>query len=110
MEQITPNTPHIFNVAMATADTEYSQVLPEHTKKFTIFAVDSDRKRNHSDTLKISFDSGLSSFIPIPPSGVTYVGGVSNGSFSESGVNLRGKTLYFQSPTGNCYAIIMAWT
>lgn len=103
------NTPYIYNVAITSADTEYSQALPKGTKKFAIYAMDTNRRYNHSDTLKVAFTSSAKAFVAIPPAGVTYNGQVSDGCYRESELNLRGKTLYFQSPTGSAYAIIIAW-
>lgn len=106
----TPNSPHVYNVTITTADTEYSQALPNNTKRLTIYAVDSNRRYNHSDALKVYFTSNVTNnMIIVPPAGVNYDGQASDGSFTIDNVNLSG-TLYFQSPTGSAVAVIIAWT
>ena len=96
------NTPHIYNVTLTTKDTEYSQLLPNGTKKFRMWAVNSGRTAVHGAVLKTCFTSGKSGniFIPIP----------AGNYHEEKNLNLRGKTLYFQSPTGSAVVIIIAWT
>lgn len=98
---IAPNTPHIFNVILVSADTEYSQVIPDHTKKIEVYAVDSNKRYPHGDCLKLTFASGASDQIIVAP----------NSSYKEEDINLQGKTLYVQSPTGgNAVVVILCWT
>jgi len=92
--------PTIYNIAITLADTEYSQALPDNTRKFRIYAVDNAKTSFHTDLLKLYFSAGATAFIPIFP-----------GNYhEESKLNLTSKTLYFQSPTGSAYAIIIVWT
>jgi len=95
-------TPTIYNIALTSANTEYSQNLPANTKKFRIYAVDSTKRYPHSDALKVCFIENQSNttFIPIPASGF----------YQEEDINLTGKTIFFQSPTGSGNVIIVAWS
>jgi len=100
MGEIEPNTPHIYNVAIVNPDTEYTLEIPEATKKIKIYAVDSNRQNVHGDCLKIAFKTSADQFIVVPPAS----------SWEEVDLNLRQKTLYLQSPTGSCYAVVICWT
>jgi len=98
-------TPVIYNVVMTSANVTYSQALPANTKRFRLYAIDANKRYQHPDTLKFNFittgnDWSSVAFIPIPSGGV----------HEEFGLNLTSKTLYFQSPKGGGYAVIMAWT
>ena len=93
---------HIYNVELAQADTEYSQVLPQKTKKFRIYTVSSDKKSVYGDVVFISLTTGTSAsddVIPVVPAGY----------YQEDKIELSGKTVYFQSPTALGYVIIIAW-
>ena len=87
--------PIIYNVAMATAGTEYSQTLGTSTETFLI------QCRTLAD-LWLSFTAGQSGtkYITIPSG--------SNYEFVFGWVGTR--TLYFQSPTANVVAEILAWS
>ena len=96
------STPYIYNKTLTSANTEYSQALPDGTRKFRIFAMDTNKRYPHGDVLKVCFTSGGSgtTFFPIPA-----------GSYWEQNdVSLTSKTLYFRSPTGSAKVIIMAFT
>jgi len=97
----------IYNIVLVNADTEYSQALPAGTKAFKIYAVNSAKTAPHRAVLKYMMsgpngnDWSALSFIPIPALGWD----------GDEDLNLSGKTLYFQSPTGgNAVVIIKAWT
>lgn len=97
--------PTIYTVALTTADTEYSQVLPEGTKKFRIHAMASNKNKPHKAVLRYSYTSfgnnnwAGQDYNPIP-----------GGNYDEeSELNLSGKTLYFSSPTGGGVVIIKVW-
>lgn len=99
-------TPTIYNVALTTADTQYSQALPTGTRKFRIYAVNSTKIKPHSAVLRYSYTSlGDGDW-----SGETYIS-IPAGNYDEdSGLDLSGKTLYFSSPTGSGIVIIKVWT
>lgn len=99
---VSPTTPTIYNVVFTTVNTEYSQKLPDNTKRFRIYAVNAAKTGVHGAVLKVAFAEGASSttFIPIP----------AGGFYQEESVDAESLTLYFQSPTGGGYAIIVAWT
>lgn len=84
----------VSNVAMTTADTEYSFVLPEGTKKFTL------KLRDYAD-LKIALTAAASgtTYLTVPR-GVTY---------SEDALTTVGTTLYFQSPQASQVLEIITW-
>ena len=92
----------VYNVAINFANTEYSQALPDGTKKFKIYAVDADKRYPHRDTLKYTTVSGESSGTPIsiPPTGYDLV----------ENVDLRDTILYFQTPSGSPVVEIIAYT
>jgi hypothetical protein len=85
-------TPTIYNVACASANTEYSQSLGS-VRKFLI--------RPRTGTLKVCFTSGQSgtTFITIP-AGSTY---------SEDLIHPTAITLYFQNDTASTVAEIVTW-
>ncbi len=99
---VSPTTPTIYNIVFTIADTEYSQALPTNTKRFRIYAVNSAKTGIHGAALRVAFAEGASSttYIPIP----------AGGFYQEESVDASALTLYFQSPTGGGYAIIVAWT
>jgi len=78
--------PTIINLAMATKDTEYSQVIPEGTTKLQI------RSRNMND-IKLAYVEGESdtNFITIPAG--------STGKYLEN-FEMNDKTLYVQFADG----------
>jgi len=84
-------TPTVYNVAMASADTEYSQALPSGTKKFLI-------KLRTDAVMKVKFASG-GNYITVP----------SGGSYNEDNLDLTGVTLYFESSVASNTAEIIAW-
>lgn len=89
------DTPTVFNLSVAMANTEYSQALPENTKKLLI------KSRVHNATLQFSFEIGDSgtNFVTIP-----------FGAFYESdGLLLGSKTLYIRSSKATTIEIL-AWT
>lgn len=98
-------TPYIYPVTLTTANKAYSQVLPEGTKKFRIYAMNAAETIPHSAVLRYAFESfgddnwAGHEYIPIP-----------TGNFDENeGLHLSGKTLYFNSPTGSAVVIIKVW-
>jgi hypothetical protein len=84
--------PAIYTVAMATANTEYSQALPANTKKFLI------KIRSDSDYLKVKYGAA-GNYITVPK----------GGSYNEDNLKTS-STLYFESPTATMTAEIVAWT
>jgi len=87
--------PEIFNLALTTKDTEYSQVIPDGIVKLQI----SSRLMG---TLKIAYVEGetATKYITIPAG--------SSGKYMAE-FELNGKTLYIQSDTDNDVAEIEVW-
>lgn len=80
--ELTAFTPTIYNVSAPLAGTEYSQILSDDTKQFTIRA----RGLSQIQLSFVSGDSGLV-FLTIPP-GCNY---------SSGDLQLITKTIYFQT-------------
>lgn len=89
-------TPTIYNKAMPVKNTEYSQALPNGTKKLLI------KGRSIKGHLKFCFTSGAS--------GTTYYTLSYGSALTLDGLNLTSKTLYFQSTIDNQTCQIMCWT
>lgn len=83
------NSPTIYNVTYPVASVIQSQSLVDSTKKFLI-------KHRNGGNIDLSFDAGFSTYLTIPK----------GNSFSESGLNLVGKTLYFRSTKTGTIEII----
>jgi len=94
-----PTKATIYNVLCSSADTEYSQELPRNAKKIKVFAMDSNKQYAHTNVVHLAFEANADDVIPIQVSS----------SYELAGVNLEGKTLYFESPTANYYVIIEVW-
>jgi len=75
------------NVSVTNADTEYSYAFPANTVSFYI------KLRAQNALLKYAWTSGAS--------GTTYITVPQNGLYSRPGIDLTGKTIYFQSPTAS---------
>ena len=96
-----------FAVTLAVVDTEYSQVLPNGTRRYKVYLVDSGRTVLSRNTLKYGArslgDSDWSSddFILVP-----------GGNYDEDrDLNLTGVTLYFNTPDGaGDKVIIKVWS
>ena len=88
-------TPTIYNVSMATANTEYSQVLGTNVKRFSI------KLRDFQD-LKLAYVSGTSGtiFISVPAAS----------EYHEENLKVTSLTLYFQSDAAGQVAEIVEWT
>lgn len=91
-------TPVIYNVTLTNADQEYSQLLPNGTKKFTI----SERNGN---PFRLAFETGRVA-VPTEP----YKTILSNQVYWEDDVNLVGVTLYLAAPVGGRVIEIICWT
>lgn len=85
----------IANVAMATADTEYSYEIPAGTKRIKF------KLRALNALLKYCFTSG--------GSGTTYIT-VGYGDYVEvNDAKIGGQTIYFQSPTASQTVEVTTW-
>jgi len=73
----------MFNLTIATADTEQSQALPANTKKFLL-------KSRSTGIIKLAYTSG--------ESGTKYVTIPAHGVFTDDNLYVS-QTIYFQSPT-----------
>ena len=82
VSSIGETTPTIynFNIVLIDVNVQQSQVILNGTSKFLI-------KHRNKGTIDFSFTSGLSSYIQIP----------AGNSYSESDLNLQGRTLYFRT-------------
>lgn len=90
-----PDNPTIFRVAVALANTEYSQLLPDKTAKFEIRVVELAKLQF---AFKIN-ESGTNYFTIRP--GTTY--------FNDD-LNLVGKSVYFQANKANVTVEILTWS
>lgn len=97
---ITPNTPKIYNVTVTSSNTWYSQVLPDNTRKIRVWMMDSNKQYPHGDGFHIAYEDNADNVIAIQPAG----------AYEEDEVNLEGKTIFIQSPTGGGIAIIRVFT
>lgn len=88
-------SPIIYNVTTTLANTEYSQVLPSNTKEITLNA-------RGNAKLQITYNLGQSNsvFKTIFPGEI----------YKETGMNLIGKTIYFQSTKPGEVVEIITWT
>ena len=93
-----PTTPAIYNVTMASADTEYSQALPTGTKRFAIHLQDWTVFRLAFVTGKVA--TPTAPYLSIPASGEHY----------QEGINVSSLTLYFASDVASKTAEIEVWT
>ena len=89
-------TPTIYNVALTTANTEYSQLLPTGTRKIDA------KLRATNALLKIAFVS--------TESGSNYITIPYGSSLHLENVDLSSVTIYAQSPTASQTLEILAWT
>lgn len=87
-------TPIVYNVSMATANTEYSQALPTSTKRFTF-------QLRAANDCKLAFTAGQS--------GTNYITIKSGSSYTEEQLDAN-ITLYFQSAVATQMAEIIVWT
>lgn len=91
-------TPTIFNVAMPSANTEYSWALPANTKKFTVSL------RENNEAYRLAFEAGrvaapTAPFLAVP----------AGGQYFEDHVWLTGMTLFFACPVAGRTVQIIAW-
>jgi len=88
-------TPQLFNVTLALADTEYSQALPSFTKRFSL------QCRTATD-IKLAFSEGQS--------GTNYYTVKANTECDSGELFLtEARTLYMQAPVGGVVAEIICW-
>lgn len=87
------NSPVIYNIVMATSNTETAQALPADTTRFTL-------KCRGSAALILSYEALATSYLTIPSHIVYEEGGLDQASPI---------TLYFQSPTAGTVVEIIAW-
>jgi hypothetical protein len=87
-------TPTIFNVDALVNGTEYSQLLPDGTTRFTI-------KARNNAKLQMSFVSGQS--------GTTFLTVLPGTIYPVDLVLLNGKSIYFQATKDNTVVEIVTW-
>ena len=93
-------TPTDYNVTMTDADTEYSQLLPDGTKAFSISVQDGDSTK----ALRIAWATGKVA-TPTAP----YQTYPANAVVFEDNLNLQGKTIYFACSEAAKVAQITVW-
>lgn len=98
MDKDTIRTPTLYAVTMTNADTEYSQLLPDGTRKVSVTTEDGTAFRVAWTTGKVAVPTEPIITIPI------------NGSYFVEGVDLRGKTIYFANDGAGKIAQIEVWT
>jgi hypothetical protein len=88
-------TPTIYNLSMPAANTEYSQLLSDHTKRILI------KSRDRTAQLRIAFVSGDTGvlWITIEPGSV----------YTEENLDLEGATIYLRSNKNTQTAEILEW-
>ncbi len=92
--------PTIYNLELTTENVEYSQVLPNNTKKLSVSIVDGTDANNY----RIAFETGH-----VASSASPYLKYTQNVEFSESDLNLISKTLYIGSSVPSKVAQIIVW-
>lgn len=92
-------TPTPYNVVMTNADTEYSQELPEGTKRFSV------QMRENDTAFRIAYVTGKVA-APTEP----YYTVQSAREYYEPDLKLTGKTIYFACGSAGKHIEIMAWT
>ncbi|MBA7530165.1 hypothetical protein ES705_22368 [subsurface metagenome] len=101
-DQINPasnaTTPVIYNVAMADADTEYSQALPAKTKRFSVHLRDFTECRLAYEAGKVATPTEPYETIPV------------GHEKHEEMIEPASLTLYFASPAAAKTAEIEAWS
>lgn len=91
-------TPHIYNVTLTLANTEYNQALPAGTKKYTI-------QERGGATFRLAFETGKVA-TPTEP----YMTVATSQTHWEDHIDLTGVTVYLADPTGGKIIEIIAWT
>lgn len=88
-------SPHIYNLTLTNADTEYSQALPSNTAKIAV-------QCRTSDDIKMSFvaNESDSKYVTIQGSQIYW----------DDLVKPAALTLYFQSATAGVIVEIIAWS
>lgn len=94
-----PTTPHIFNVPMTLANTEYNQLLPSGTKKISASIQTNDA------AFRLAYRTGLvatptAPFLTIPTAG----------EYTEKTIYLSVQSLFFACSGPGKIMQIMAWT
>lgn len=95
-----PTTPSILNVALTAADTEYSQALPNGTKRFAVSVMDGIA----TDNLRFAYATGKVA-TPTAP----YMKMPQNIEYVEENVNLDTVTIYLASSAAGKTAQIICW-
>ena len=83
-------TPTIYNVTVASADTEVSRALSNNTKQFFV------KLRGQAAKLRLAFTTGGAD-----PSTGTFITIPANGFLSPAGLDLSSITLYFETTSGS---------
>jgi len=96
-EALHAKTPHIYNVTLTSADTEYSQALPDGTKKFSVQERDDNAFRLAFETGKVA--APAEPYLPLESQ-----------TYYEDGVYTSGVTLYLASSVADSHIVIIAWT
>jgi len=91
-------------VILVAANTEYSYMIPEGTKKLAFRTVDSTKLNPGSD-IRYAFEAGK---VAAPNLPFFFLDG--GATFSESALNLSGKTLYFAGVTAGDIVLIEVWS
>lgn len=90
------DTPTIFNVTATLADTEYSQAIPDGTRKLIL------KVRGGEAAIKIAFSAGGTS--------TTFLTVSRGANFILSGVSLNSATIYFQVDKPSKIIEILTWS
>lgn len=88
--------PDIFNVDVVNANQEYNQLLPDHTNALLIRVRDGEAK------LQVAFNAG--------ETGTKFITVSAGNNFYVSGVDLVGKSIYFQASKSGKVVEILTWS
>lgn len=91
--------PFTYNIHLDVTDQEYAQALPNGTKRFTFHA------RQEKKDIRFAFAAGKVA-IPTEP----YNTLLNSAPYTETGLNLIGKSLYFASPSAGIVVELQVWT
>ena len=98
--EIVSSTPTIYNIVMTLADTEYSQLLPDNTKRISANVQDG----SSADNVRFAWETGKVATPTVP-----YLKFPQNVQVEESDLKLTTKTLYFASSIAGKTIQIQVW-
>jgi len=92
------SAPAIYNIAIANANTEYGQILPSGTKRFSVHTRDGSSFRLAFETGKVA--APTEPYLTIP----------SNSTYYEDSIKAESLTVYFACSSADKVVEIVTWT